>query len=174
MAVILAWCAISLYAMVYEAVGPHPSDREMLNNFQKHKTEFDQLLQMFIADQQLESVAHQWTSPTDLQLAGITPQRLEEYNALIWKINLRIDFCRLAIRPCMSLWKVYGQTGLDAVEFSFSSRGLAVSGSVKGYIYTFKSPSPIVDNLDKYTSESGKFTVYRHIEENWYLYYYVY
>ncbi len=161
-------------SVVDESIGAHPSNSEMIDNFQKHRVEFNQLLQMFIEDQHLETVAHQWISPKNFLLAGITPQRLDEYNLLLWKINFRITFHRIALRPSTSIWKVYDQTGLKAVEFVISSRGLAVSGSDKGYIYTFENPSPVVENLDRYTSENGKFIVYRHIEGNWYLYYYAY
>ena len=120
LAIILGWCAISTYSVVDELIGAHPSDSEMIDNFQKHRVEFNQLLQMFIEDQHLETVAHQWISPKDFILAGITPQRLDEYNSLLWKINLRITFHRIALRPSASIRKAYDQTGLKAVEFIIS------------------------------------------------------
>jgi hypothetical protein len=139
----------------------------MLDNFQAHKTEFNQLLQMFLTDQKLMGVAYQWTDPANIQSAGITPERLKAYDGLFWKVNLG-----LALRPSLSLRRHHDQEDPKAVEFIFSTRGLAVSGSVKGYVYTVKRPSLVVDNLNTYRSEDGKsFTAYRYIEGNWYLFY---
>jgi len=168
--VALAVCVfglVTLCAVSNELVGSHPTDQQMLDNFQAHKTEFSQLLQMFLADQKLMGVAYQWTDPANLQSAGITPERLKAYDGLFWKVNLG-----LALRPSLSLRRHYGQENLEAVEFTVSTRGLAVSGSVKGYVYTFKRPSLMVDNLDTYRSKDSKsFTAYRYIEGNWYLFY---
>ena len=58
------------------------------------------------------------------------------------------------------------------VWFHASTRGLAVSGSSKGYAYLLEKPKTLVDNLDEYWSKDNKsFTAFRQIEGNWYLYF---
>lgn len=60
----------------------------------------------------------------------------------------------------------------DVITFADSVRGIAVSGSSKGYAYSKTPPKPLVDVTDGYQGGDGSgFLVYRHIEGPWYIYY---
>jgi hypothetical protein len=136
----------------------HPSDKELLDNFQAHKAEFDQLLQMFLSDKGLGRVAYDFTRPGDPQTVGVTTDRLKEYRRRFDKLELSAG--------------IEGYDGKDIVWLHSSTQGLAVSGSGKGYAYLRKPPEMQVQDLDKYWSKDGRsFTAFRHIEGNWYLYF---
>lgn len=135
----------------------HPSDDVLIANFQSHKSQFDQLLQMFIADKGLGRVAKDFTRPANPAEIGVTPERLAEYRKLFTTLGLRSG--------------IEGYDPKDTVTFYASTQGLAVSGSSKGFAYLKEPPKILVDKLDGYRSADGRsFTVYRHLEGNWYLY----
>jgi hypothetical protein len=135
----------------------HPSDASMAANFQSHKTEFEELLQMFKGDKGLGRVAYDFTRPANPGEVGVSPQRLVEYRRLFDRLKLSAG--------------VEGYGDKDQVWFIASTQGLSVSGSSKGFAYLTKPPSLQVVELDGYRSADGKsFQAFRHIEGNWYLY----
>ena len=136
----------------------HPTDDELLKNFQTHKVEFDRLLKMFLADKELGRVAPDFTRPEDPRTVGVSPERLGEYRKLLNTLGLSNG--------------IEGYKEKDLVYFHSSAQGLAVSGSGKGYAFAVIRPALVVDNLDNYWSkDSRSFTAFRHIEGNWYLYF---
>lgn len=135
----------------------HPSDQSLLGNFQEHKAEFNQLLQMFLADKGLGRVAYSFTRPADPQTIGISAERLQQYRTMFSRLGLSEG--------------IEGYDEKEAVWFRASAMGLSVSGSSKGYAYLKDPPPIIVGNLDSYRSPDGKSVgAFRHIEGNWYLY----
>ena len=135
----------------------HPSDQALIENFQSHKSEFNQLLQMFLADKGLGRVAYDFTRPENPQTVGITRERLKVYRGLFDELDLSAG--------------IEGYEEKDVVWFHASTYGLSVTGSGKGYAYLKERPKLVVDNLDTYWSQDGRsFTTFRHLEGNWYLY----
>ncbi|MBK8464481.1 MAG: hypothetical protein IPL32_01495 [Chloracidobacterium sp.] len=66
---------------------------------------------------------------------------------------------------------IEGYCEKESVYFYASTKGLSVTGSSKGYVYTVKQPTLLVDDLDKYWSPDGQsFAAHRHIEGQWYLF----
>jgi hypothetical protein len=136
----------------------HPSDETLLKEFQTHKAEFNQLLQMFLSDKRLGRVAYNFTRPENPSEIGISQQRLQEYRELFDELNLSAG--------------IEGYDEKDVVWFHASSQGLSVTGSSKGFAYITKPPQLIVGSLDGFRSRDGRsFTAFRHIEGNWYLYF---
>jgi hypothetical protein len=130
----------------------------LIENFQAHKAELDQLLQMFLTDEPLVRVDFDWTDPKDPQIIGVTQERLDVYRRLFRKVGLSRG--------------IRGQGGKKRILFIYSTRGLGIAGSGKGYAYLKEPPELVVDNLDNYKSKDGKsFTAYKHVEGNWYLYF---
>ena len=150
-----------VYLLVFSSIFtssdiPHKSDEELISNFQSHRGEFNQLLQMVMSDKGLYRVDNDWSNPNDPQTIGIDQGRIDEYRR--W-------FRRLGIPRGFS-----ANQDLGTVEFISSSQGLAVSGSSKSYVYTKQPPPNLVDSIDKYVLErKGGYPVYRHIEGDWYL-----
>jgi hypothetical protein len=153
--VVAASCII-LLILNDDLGGAHPSSQELINNFLSHRPEFERLLQMAQEDQELYRVAYDSTRPENPEAIGLTQERLTEYRGLFDELNLEAGI----------------EKGGDNVWFIASARGLSVSGSAKGYIYTQIPPDLVVEDLDNYFSADGRsFTAFQKIEENWYLYY---
>jgi hypothetical protein len=147
---------IMLFLLSNELGGEHPSSQELIDNFYSHCPEFDQLLQMALEDQELSRVAYDFTRPENPETIGVTQERLNEYRRLFDELNLEAGI----------------DNGRDSIWFIASARGLSVSGSAKGYIYSRIPPGLIVEDLDSYDSPDGRsFTAFQKIEGNWYLYY---
>lgn len=147
-----------IFAPLNGCASDHPSDKALTENFQSHKAEFDQLLQMFLADEGLSLVDFGWTLPKEPESIGVTQERLEQYRKLFREVNLSKG--------------IHSHKTKGIVWFTASTRGLGISGSGKGYAYATKRPELVVDDLDNYKSKNGKsFTAYKHIEGNWYLYF---
>lgn len=149
--------------------GGHLKDEKLIENFQSHKAEFNQLLQMFLADKKFGRVASDFTRPASVAGKCESPnsrteteageeQKLAEYRRLFSVLGLSAG--------------IEGYCEKATVFFYASTQGLSVSGSTKGYAYLSKAPEKSVDNLDNYRSaDNQSFTAFRHIEGNWYLYF---
>ncbi len=135
--------------------GPHPSDDEMIRSFREHKQDYETLLQMFQLDAGLDrlgDLAGDWPeNPVDV---GVDEARLTRYRSLMLQLDVH------------SLERYID----NQVLFVTSTFGLAVSGSMKGYVYSEKPPTPLVGDTERdAVGPIGE--VYRHIEGGWYLIY---
>jgi len=138
---------------------PHQPDRQMIANFQTHKTEFEYLRQMVTEDKWLTRVDDDWTEPRDPQTIGILPDRIAKYRRIFHQLGIPRGISATA--------------GRDRIEFIASSQGWVASGSSKSYVYLAKRPDEVLDDLDSLSSLQKPFGIgYKHIEGNWYLYFY--
>ena len=130
----------------------------MISNFLLHEKEFNKLLNMIKHDKGLFRVDDDWTDPKNLNSIGITNTRIEEYRKIFNELAIPRGFSR--------------NIDFLFVEFISTTQGLAVSGSSKSYIWLKDPPNKLVDNIDNYKPENpDSYRVYRHIKENWYLFY---
>src|SRR5438093_9869086 len=67
----------------------HMTDRVMIRDFQAHRVEFTNLLAMFRADKSLLFFANGHLRPEDPQSAGVTTERLKEYEVIFFKLGLQ-------------------------------------------------------------------------------------
>ena len=147
----------------------HSSDAALISNFQNHEKDFDRLIQMAKEDPHVVRIAndftwldsdYHWPRP-DSQI-GFSKERWDEYRAMFAKLGLGAGLA----------WSREG-----AIFLTASAKGLTISGSEKGYVYSLKPLSPTFDSLDNMHDEirNGKvkpgLPVYRKIKEDWYLYY---
>ncbi|MGM0502227.1 MAG: hypothetical protein ACQERJ_06825 [Bacillota bacterium] len=147
--------------LVITACSSAPSDETLINNFKENKSDFEKLIAMFKADQELEYISHNMISPH----GSIGEPRKEKYIALFKKLNLE---------------QMKSDDKKDDISISAYAAGLGISGSAKGYEY-WGQPLPahleVVENLDQaYQQERAKgeplaFYKFRHLEGKWYLYY---
>jgi hypothetical protein len=128
----------------------HPTTAALISNFRAHQAEFNQLHLMFQADASVGRITPDYT---DQPLSG---QRLSEYRHLFRRLGLQSG--------------IEGYGAKDVIWFHSSASGLATSGSSKGYVYSIQPPTPLVDDLDRASSEDGE-EIYQHIEGYWYIYY---
>lgn len=162
--VLIGWVAVPLLAswgMLWGSslFGQPPSDSVLLENFARHRPEFDQLAWMVEKDQGLRRVDYNWTDPSDPKKAGVSDKRIAKYRQLLAKVGVPRGF-----------ETTDGQTEVD---FLYWLTGSAISSDTdKGYAYLTKPPAVTRDSLDGYRRDDDKPSeAYRHITGNWYLFY---
>lgn len=139
---------------------PHKSDQEMMERFRENKSECEVLLQMIKEDQAkiggLFRIDDDWTEPEDLGALGIDCERVQKYRKIFREIGIPRGF--------------YAYDS-DAYYFVASSRGIAGSGTSKGYAWRSTTPERLIDgDLDEYRSKRNfGYLAFRSIEGNWYL-----
>ena len=152
---ILLVMALLLYGLVFWI--SHPSDIDLITNFERKKSNFVDLIMMIQSDKGLERVDEDWTRPSDPLSIGIIPERIARYRQLMDELKIARGF----------------ESSLDPTVITLiaSASGLSISGSAKGYVYSEIVPNNLVSDLDNYLASDGKsFVAYRHIEGHWYLY----
>jgi hypothetical protein len=131
---------------------PHKSDKDMIDNFLSHRSEFEKLLTMVMEDKSLYRVDYDWSAPEHPESAGISASRIDEYRKFMEKLGLLRGF---------SATRAKGYIEFFATSFR---------GSMKGYFYCEEPPEELDDNLDD-VIKKDLYYGYRHIEGNWYLFY---
>ena len=138
---------------------PHPSDYELIANFEKNKSEFEQLAAMLITEDKLEVIfpdSNQCQIPNQRLISAFDNPSCARYVKMFQDLGLEWAYTKL--------WANNEHLWLDVSLF-----GLAVSGSSKGYYYSadgLPEYAVIADDTDK---AEGQF-IFRHIEGNWYIF----
>ncbi len=146
---------------------PHISDRKLIENFYAHRTNFEKIARMVNEDTTVMSVGESYVSLNgyntwrDDSQEGFSTERWNEYKELfnqlgspyIHRISKEGDIVDI---PSASV----------AVSRIDDYESIVIS---KGYAYSLKEPSPLVELLDEMGFESSG-TYYKKIGENWYLY----
>lgn len=101
---------------------PHPTDAEMLEQFAKAQPALEELVAMIGHDPDIQRLAPDFIRPDP---APISPERLADYRQRLQRAGVAHGFSH------------YG----DTIEFIVSTRGLAVSGSGKSFVYS-AAPDP--------------------------------
>ncbi len=149
---------------------PHPSDLDLIKNFEKYEAEFNELIKMSNEDSKVIRIAHDftrlennWAWPRPESELGFSRQRWDQYRSLFEKLGLDSGLSR--------------ETDSDGavVYLTAFSKGMVNRGSSKGYAYSEKELSPLFNSLDQNPIEPQKRNkhdvVYRKIKEHWYLSY---
>ena len=121
---------------------PFPTDAELSQRLVDHRQDFEQLVAMAKADNELVRIASDFTWTTsslawprpDSEL-GFTPQRWDEYRHLFQALGIEAGI----LRP----WD-----HRDAVYLIVQGKGLVTGGSAKGYAYSDTALEPRCDSLD--------------------------
>jgi hypothetical protein len=167
--IVLAAC-LGTSSCFFPAEREHPKDSELIKNFQTHRAEFDELLEMFKADRSLGRVGPDFTRPANFfeRCEGPNARNGNEIEVSEERLaDYRKRFSRLGLP-----YGIEGYCDKHRVHFYASGLGLSVTGSTKGYAYSDDPPQTLVDDLDTYWSTDGhSFWAYRRIEGNWYLYF---
>jgi len=164
-AALLATCALPAAGMFAWLViadpfggSPHPTDETMLAQFRTQRKNLEELVRMISEDPKLVRLAPDFTRPEDLGSAGVSADRIAVYRRLCASARIAHGFSH------------YG----DAIEFIVHTRGLAISGSAKGFVY---APSADADatvvegDLDAAAASATDKDVLleRKIDESWWL-----
>ena len=136
----------------------HPTDEQLIQNFEQHKSEFQKLANLLMAEKELlvilpDSGQCQYTNLKSISI-GDNPSCA--HFVQIFR-DLGLDWA-------------YTGNGNSDLWLTVSTSGLAVSGSSKGYYYAvdgIPSYTKIVENTDKADGNE----LLRHIEGNWYIFF---
>jgi hypothetical protein len=158
-------CCI-LLSLVLGCDSKPPSDAVLEKNFYKYEADLNLLAQMAIEDAGMIRIAPDFTWHKDnadgkaSKVAhGFSDERYVEYKKIFRRIGDNNGI--LNYQP-------------EVMFVLVSSRGMVTGGSMKGYAYSPKEPSPLVDsleNLDFRDSKKDINTVYKRLKGNWYLFY---
>jgi hypothetical protein len=99
--------------------GSHPSDAALLAQFGAKRKLLDELVRMIEADPKLQRLAPDFMRPEGFDLAGVSADRIAAYRRLCAEAGIAHGFSH------------YG----DPIEFIVHTRGLAISGSAKGFVH---------------------------------------
>jgi hypothetical protein len=138
---------------------PHPTDAALLAQFREKRGVLEQLAEMAALDPGLQRLAPDFTRPEHPEAIGIAADRIALYRRLCIEAGIRQGFSH------------YGR----AVELLVNTRGLAISGSSKGFVHRV-GPDPdatVVDtDLDVAAAALAKqrdVVLQRRIEGDWWL-----
>lgn len=148
-----------------------PSDENMQNDFLKNEFEFNKLTKMFIEENSSITFIAKQKNKFYFQ-EKISNERWSEYQRIFEKANIRYGINRYenfggqnpVIFPID--WEDFGgQTFKDQYDEFFTGE--------KGYAYSTKKLTPLVDSLDEISDEqlNGKGPLFKQINDNWYIYY---
>jgi hypothetical protein len=135
---------------------PHLSDKQLIENFEFHRAEFEKLVAMILEDKNLTRVDEDWTEPKDFD-----QERIAEYRKVFQVIGTPRGFSAPVSR--------------EQIEFIASAQGWVAHGSSKGYLYGEKCPAHIgktVESLDEMSlAKRPSGSACRHVEGKWFLYF---
>ena len=149
---------------------PPPTDAEMIAFFHKNRAAFEEI-RAYSLELRKQGVARVDRRFLDPEWEKENPD---------WKLD---DEKNLTLDQRQRLGGMMDALGVEIlqviptlVSLMVYRRGLAVSGSLKEYVWSLDPQDPLVDTLDAplvkegYVTESW-FSAYRKIEGNWYLHY---
>ena len=159
---------IALMAGCSPVSGPsHPSDEQLIQNFQKHEAEFNLLAEMSNQDSQVRRIAPTFTWlqnnaawPRPESELGFSEQRWDEYRRLFKELKIADGLARNDPRQPTLIF------------FFASTHGLVTSGSAKGYVYSDEELSPIVDSPELEQADmKNTLRVFKRLKGKWYIFY---
>jgi len=150
--------SIGLLSWAFSLGGP-PSDNQLLSNFARHRSAFEQLARMVQTDKGLQWVDVDWASPSNTSTVGVSPARLAEYRSLLRRAGVPKGF-------------QVGDTPNEIDFYSWVTGSVLSDDTFKGYAYCAKPPVHRLRSLDNYQPGSENVEIaYRHIQGQWYLFY---
>lgn len=149
---------VLLCLILFIGSGPRvPSDKQMLNHYAEHKSEFDRLAEMFAVEDELSLV-----------YSGSGRCETNERQPIEPGEN---DKCDEYVRLFRSLEIGWAYVDGAPVRLSFYTWGLTGHGLTKGFLYA-TDLSGLGGIVVKNTATRGNPTPrYREIDENWYIFF---
>jgi hypothetical protein len=129
-----------------------PSDETLAANFRVHKQKLESLIEMSKVDRLVRAPEEQRAVPKEQD---------QQFRDLLREAGVQGDVLR-ETRP--------GST--TTTYLICWSRGLMTNGSRKGYVYSERELTPVVQSLDDVNSwPKGSQVIYKKLEGNWYLFF---
>lgn len=138
-----------------------PAENRLVENFASHRKVFDNLLKMSSEDWRYRRVSGGQTPPT-----GMTQERYRSYRALFRELGIEDGLIYDLNPTCPGIYILAGVM----VPIGGKSRSV-------GYFHSLTAPAALVNSLGissfpfETRSGRGHETVYRKLEDGWYLFY---
>jgi hypothetical protein len=157
LAALILLAPILLFAWLDPVGGPrHPTDAQLIAQLAKHRADLEEVATMAQHDSGLQRLAPDFIRPETPANAGISDERIATYRRLLARAGVAHGILN----------------GDDEVWFLVSTRGLAISGSAKGFVYCAQ-PDPdariVAGELDHEPVPPRGELVMRHVEGRWWL-----
>ena len=139
-----------------------PSDKSMIDNFERHRVVFDRVIHMALTEKQVRQVTENYPDERALWDTDLSEMRLRKYRDLFAEAGLRHGFFRTgsAQETLFRCWRA---------GWPLSENGRDQS---KGYAYLPKPPDALSPDLDRFSDRRDWASrAYRRLDGNWYLYY---
>ena len=156
------------YTLFHLVNHPLAADKKLTADFNKHRNNFEKLVKIANEDANVMSVSKNYVL-------------LNDYKR--WQNDQQEDFSFKRWSEYKEIFKLLGSPYIhsiskdgDVIKISSASIGVSRIDDYesivisKGYVYSLKEPSPLVDSLDGMGFETNG-TFYKRIDENWYLYF---
>jgi hypothetical protein len=153
-------------SLLFACSDSHPRDRELEATFRDHEADFQRLVSMSNVDSRVIRIAPTFTRLDDNYAwpradseLGFSKERWDEYRKIFSSLKLAEGLERPEDKP-------------EVIFMIASSQGLSFGGSMKGYAYSPKDLSPVLNSLENIPNSSlnGQ-PVYKRINAHWYLFY---
>lgn len=138
-----------------------PTEQHLVSNFQLHRPLFDTLITMAEEDGQFRRI-----SGGEIPPRGMSVSRYQQYRAIFRALEIQNGLTR-DLSPAAN-----GVYILAGSEVPIGGRGRDV-----GYFYSHTAPKVVVKTLNaaelpfSVHTQGSRHTVYRHLEDGWYLFY---
>ncbi len=136
----------------------HPSDEQLIQVYGQQKNELNRLVEMFQDESNNLTVVFSRGNGQCRVVGDYELVRATDHSK-----------CQEAARLLKTLGFQRVDGGQGWLMVTASASGLSVSGSSKGYVYSTTPPGHIVDDTDTYQPYNE--IVFRHIEDNWHIFY---
>jgi hypothetical protein len=135
-----------------------PKDSYLLTTFEQHPDWFHTIANLARADPRFLEINQEPPTWDHAHDAGLPPTEIALYVDVLQKLDANqktVDIDGLG-RACLIMADI--------------TYGLFDNGVIKGYVWSPRRPTPLVDDLDEWRSDSIATTTYRHVAEDWYLF----
>jgi hypothetical protein len=134
---------------------PRPSDKQLTDNYQQHRVEFQELAQMLLQEADLSVIypkeEHCQTKNQQI-ITAADNQRCADY-----------------VKRFKQLGLDWSHSGTKSLWLRVFSEGSIMAGEEKGYLYTNESLSPLAESTDDF--QGKRLPLYRQIDDKWYIYF---
>ncbi|MBK9165757.1 MAG: hypothetical protein IPM21_17970 [Acidobacteria bacterium] len=131
----------------------HPSDNELMQRFSMHKADFVRLSVMLEEDNDIVRMTN-----GEIFFSGesrqIPSERRSEYRSLIEKLELDTGIHR---------------DNVKSVRLIASSKGFSTATSEKSFLHSTEDVGPLADSLDNLGSKGKQPSVYKKLDDHWYI-----
>jgi hypothetical protein len=133
-----------------------PKDNYLMTIFAEHSDWFNTIANLVRADPRFLEINQEPTTWDRVHEEGLPPTEIALYADVLQKLGANEE-----------LTSFDGQACLIMADITY---GLFDNGVIKGYVWSPSSPTPLVEDLDRWSSDSTATTAYRHVAGDWYLF----